>query len=107
MNNITYTTRKLYVKDDMDFSPTEKTPGGGVVTKIANIMKASPKIEVGTSFTDLGHIALIDPLAIKDGGGWKANIEALKKFPSIKILLSLIHISEPTRQAESRMPSSA
>ena len=86
MNNITYTTRKLYVKDDMDFIPTEKTPGGGVVTKIANIMKASPKIEVGTSFADLGHIALIDPLAIKDGGGWKANIEALKKSPSIKIL---------------------
>ena len=53
----------------------------------------------------------ITPEIVKEHGlseeEYQIILDRLGREPNINELLSLIHISEPTRQAESRMPSSA
>ena len=85
MNNITFTTREVYIKDDPTFSPTQGSPGGGVTTKVININNAAPYLRITSDFDNLGKVALIEPLAMHTPS-WPDNIGALKSIGSIKII---------------------
>ena len=83
------------------------TPGANVVTDTSFEDKAAKKKRLDTA--EIGRIKgllLDNPNA--DLGTMNPEVaSAIRGWRETNPELSLIHISEPTRQAESRMPSSA
>ena len=84
---VSITTQEYYFLCPKDVKPSEKTAGGGVVTKMMNVKEAMPNIHFDSEFRKLGDIAMIDPLCMHTPD-WDNNIIRLQEHgeKSVKLL---------------------
>ena len=85
MSKLSYITRDKYIKSDEKTEPSVSKPGGGVVTKIFNIKKAFPKIQITSDINEITLVSLIDPLMLSEPN-IDTNLEVINNSNCMKLL---------------------